>query len=84
MTKDGRLTLWTGRDNVSKLHLLITDDDTIDQQLYQLPSLGKIQPVKRYLEPVAQRRDILGELDDIEVLLSLGSSCRCCCRKLSC
>ena len=42
MTKDGCLTLWAGRDDVAYLHLLIADDNTIDQKLYQLPLLGKI------------------------------------------
>jgi hypothetical protein len=72
MTKDGCLTLWAGRDDVADLHLLIADDNTIDQKLYQLPLLGKIQLIKRYLEPIAERCDGIGQFDNIEMLPSLG------------
>ena len=72
MTKDGCLTLWAGWDDVVNLHLLIADDDTIDQELYQLPLLGKIQLIKGCLEPIAERRDGVGQFDYIEVLPGLG------------
>lgn len=55
MTKDGCFTLWAGRDDGMNLHLLIADNDTIDQELHQLPLLGKIQLFKGCLEPSAER-----------------------------
>ena len=73
MTKDGCLTLWAGRDDVAYLHLLITDDHTIDQKLYQLPLLSEIQMIKGCLEPSAERRDAVGQLDHIEMLPCLCS-----------
>ena len=72
MTKDGCLTLWAGRDDVADLHLLIADDNTIDQKLYQLPLLGKFQLIKRCLEPIAEPRDGIGQFDHVEMLPGLG------------
>ena len=71
MTKGGGFPLGTGGHHVANLHLVVRDDDTINQQFYQLSALGKRQLVQGRLHLSAKRFESLGQNRDVHLLLRL-------------
>jgi hypothetical protein len=71
MTKWGGFPLGARGDHVPNLHLIIGDDDAIDQQFYQLSALGKRESVQGRLHFSAKCFESLGQSRDIHLLLRL-------------
>jgi Domain of unknown function (DUF4372)/Transposase DDE domain len=71
MTTWGSVPFGVRGDHVPNLHLIVGDDDTIDQQFYQLSALGKGQLVQGRLHLSAKRFESLGQSRDIHLLLRL-------------
>ncbi len=57
MTKDGFFAIRTGRDHVADLYLPILNNDSVDEQLYQLSALNEAQFIKRGAHTLAKRLD---------------------------
>jgi hypothetical protein len=71
MTKGRLFAGGRGRDNVADFHLVIIDDDAVDQQLYQLSALGEIELLECRLQAATEIFDASGELGGIQLLLGL-------------
>src|SRR4029450_10783873 len=61
MTKGGGFSLGARGDHIANLHLVMGDDDVIDEQLYQLSALGKRELVQGGLQPPAKALKALGQ-----------------------
>ena len=72
MTKRGGFSLGARGDHVANLHLVMGDDDVIDQQFHQLSALGKRELVQGGLQPPAKGLEPLGQGGDIHLLLRLS------------
>lgn len=72
MTKWGGFSLGARGDHRANLHLVMGDDDVIDEQLHQVSALGKRELVQGGLQPLAQGLDALGQGGDIHLLLRLS------------
>ena len=72
MTKRGGFSLGARGDHVANLHLVMGDDDVIDEQLYQLSALGKRELVQGGLQPPAKGLQALGQGGGIHLLLRLS------------
>jgi hypothetical protein len=71
MTK-GRVLACGGRwDHVTDFHCFVVDDDSVDQQLYQLSALGEIELLECRLQAPAEVFDADGELGGVQLLLGL-------------
>jgi hypothetical protein len=71
MTKRDGFPLGACGDDVPNLHLVVGDDDAIDQQFHQLSALGKRELVQGRLHLPAKRVESLGQGSDIHLLLRL-------------
>ena len=71
MTKRSGLACWTRRQHVADLDLLITQDHSINEQLYQLSALGKRQPLQAWLDAPAKALKPLRCCHHIHLLLRL-------------
>jgi hypothetical protein len=71
MTKWGGFSLGARGDHITDLHLVIGDDDVIDEQLHQLSALGKRELVQGGLQPLAEGFEPVGQGGDIHLLLRL-------------
>jgi hypothetical protein len=72
MTKQGGFSLGARGDHVANLHLVMGDDDVIDQQFHQLSALGTRELVQGGLQPPAKGLEPLGQSGDIHLLLRLS------------
>ena len=72
MTKWGGFSLGARGDHIANLHLVMGDDDVIDEQLYQLSALGKRELVQGGLQPPAKGLQALGQGGGIHLLLRLS------------
>jgi len=52
--------LATGGDDVTDFYLTIIHDHTIDEQLYQLPTLGEVHLFEHRLEALAESLGVAG------------------------
>ena|SRR5882724_1673206 len=71
MTKRGGFPLGACGDDVPNLHLVVGDDDAIDQQFHQWSALAKGQLVQGGLQPPAKGLKSLSQRGDIHLLLRL-------------
>ena len=71
MTKRGGFSLGAGGHHIANLHLVMGDDDVIDEQFHQLSALGKRELVQGGLQPPAKGLESLGQRGDIHLLLRL-------------
>jgi hypothetical protein len=72
MTKGGGFPRRTGWQDIPNLNLVVCDDDTIDKQFDQLPSLGEIQAVQGRLDALAECSHSFGQFGHIDLALRLG------------
>ena len=72
MTKWGRFSLGTRGDHVANLHLVMGDDDVIDEPFSQWSALGKVALVQGGLQPLAKGLEALGQGGDIHLWLHLS------------
>jgi hypothetical protein len=70
--KRALFSLAARRDNVADLDLVIVHEHAIDEQFYQLPALGEVECGQRRLKALAKVVDMIGELGDLNLLLTLG------------
>jgi len=71
MTK-GRVLACGGRwDHVTDFHRFVVDDDSVNQQLYQLSALGEIELLECRLQAPTEIADAGGELGRVQLLLGL-------------
>jgi len=54
MTKWGGFSLGAGGDHIANLHLVMGDDEVIDEPLHQLSALGTRELVQGGLQPPAK------------------------------
>jgi len=71
MTKVCVFTVGRRRDHVANLDLVVVNDDTVDQQFYQLSALGKTQLVQGWRQALAKIIDVGRQLGHIQLLLGL-------------
>ena len=72
MTKGSGFPLGSCRDHITNLHLAIIDNHSINEQFYQLATLGESQVGERRGQAVAEGSDTMREGEDIDLLLRLG------------
>jgi hypothetical protein len=71
MTKGCLFACWCGRDDVADFHLGVVNDDSVNQQLYQLSALGEIELLECRLQAPTEIADAGGELGAVQLLLGL-------------
>jgi len=71
MTKGCLFACWCGRDDVADFHLGVVNDDSVNQQLYQLSALGEIELLECRLQAPTEIADAGGELGRVQLLLGL-------------
>ena len=71
MTKGRVFACGGGRDHVTDFHLFVVNDDSVDQQLYQLSALGEIELLEGRLQAPTEVFDAGGELGRVQLLLGL-------------
>jgi len=71
MTKGGLLACGRSRDDVADFYLVVVDDDAINQQLYQLSTLGEVELLKGGLQPSAEVFNAAGQPGHVQLLLGL-------------
>ena len=72
MTKRGGFPLGARGNDVPNLHLVVGDDDAIDQQFHQLSALGTRELVQGRLHLPAKRFESLGQSREIHLWLRLS------------
>lgn len=71
MTK-GRMLACGGRlGSITDFHLIVIDDDSVDQQLYQLPALSEVELFERWLQTPTEVFNAGGKLGRVQLLLGL-------------
>jgi hypothetical protein len=71
MTTWGGFSLGAGGDHIANFHLVMGDDDRIDEPLHQLSALGTRELVQGGLQPPAKGLQALGQRGDIHLWLRL-------------
>jgi hypothetical protein len=71
MIKIGVFTFGTGWDDITDLNLIIVNNDTINQQFYQLPALFKFQIIQGWLNTLTKRLDVVCQCKGFDLLLRL-------------
>lgn len=71
LTKGGLFPFGVRRNDVANLHLAVGDDDSINEQFYQLPPLVKGEVGQGRFNPLAKSFDPPGESSHIDLLLDL-------------
>jgi len=72
MTKGRRFAAGAGGEHIADLDLIVADDDAVDEQLHQLPALGKCQTLQRRLHTPAEVVDARGQGRHLVLLVHLG------------
>jgi len=71
MTKGRVLARGRRWDHVTDFHRFVVDDDSVDQQRYQLSALGEVELLERRLQAPTEVFDAGGELAGVPLLLGL-------------
>lgn len=71
MTKGSGFPLGSRRDHITHLHLAIRDNHPINEQFYQLATLGESKVRERRCQTVAEGVDTMRSGEDIDLLLRL-------------
>jgi hypothetical protein len=71
MTKAGFFAFGRGWDYITDFHTGIVNDDPVNQQFYQLPTLSKIKLIQGRLNTLAKILDMGRQFGDIDLALSL-------------
>jgi hypothetical protein len=72
MTKLGRLSGFAGWDDVTDLHLVVVNDDTVNEKFYQLPALVECSLFQTLLHPLTECLDRGSDRRHLNSFLSLG------------
>jgi hypothetical protein len=71
MTKARFFAFGRGWDDITDFHIGIVNDDTVNQQFYQLATLGKVKLIQGWLNTLAKILDVAGQFGYIELALGL-------------
>ena len=79
MTKAGEFAVGASWDDIADFHLLIIDNDPIDEQFDELTALGEVQIGQSRLNALAEFLDADGRAARSICFWACASSWRSCC-----